>query len=388
MSVFNDDGYALDLNVVFIFFMMPNLIFILLTSVTLYLLHLSKRHVRLHRFLGELANCFAKGALDRIVRNILEHVEVKKRQQELETYSMDKRSYRTRKDSHLSQKSIDSSQTQFNVERKRNPNYLLLVPFQMDLLLTVFVYKILSREVYFETCQSYLTTYHERPTQVVCWLKNINQNSSNLSANISLHRYCVNQTITYFNYEHNDVMCTQYVFKSINIIDTITNIFAWHQAIVFLVTQFIMFSHWYQHKVRKSLCWSHLRRYQHRLVMIVFVAPFLIVYFLFFVIILPVNFCFRERRRIDLTRHLLYACSKFIIATVLYSNLYTLHQWSSMSDDKQYPSTADEERQIGGQRPMPSPKGSAKKNYMSPVTSIIHEEILVTSPTGSQNTYI
>ncbi|CAF1197713.1 unnamed protein product, partial [Didymodactylos carnosus] len=34
-----------------------------------------------------------------------------------------------------------------------------------------------------------------------------------------------------------------------------------------------------------------------------------------------------EKRRIDLTRHLLYACSKFIVAAIAHIHLYTLYKW-------------------------------------------------------------
>ena len=78
MSVLNDDGYPMDLTSVFVFFMMPNFTLLFLTTLIAYLLHLSKKHPSLKLQLGRLANCFAKGALDRIIRNILRNLEMEK----------------------------------------------------------------------------------------------------------------------------------------------------------------------------------------------------------------------------------------------------------------------------------------------------------------------
>jgi hypothetical protein len=314
------------------------------------LLQISKKHPRLAYFLGKLANCFAKGALDRIVRNMLKHLEAtkRKRQSQLGTsrhHSSNERKYLPASPEPSS--SSSSASSKFTFERKSDANYLLLIPFQIDLLLTVLVYKILTRDVYFETCQTYLTTYHNRQSQVVCWLKNVNKNVSNLSVNTSLHQYCRNQSITYINYEHNDVVCSQYVFKSINIIDTITNMFAWHQAIVFVVTRSILFSHWYQRQVRKTSCWTHLYSCQRRLILFLTIFPLLTTYVLGFVFIMPIHFFFVERRRIDLTRHLLYACMKFIIATIVHTNLYTVCEWYSIFKEKEQMLSLDEEQTFG-----------------------------------------
>ena len=339
MAALNDDGLPLDLSTVFVLFMMPNFIMILLTSLAAQLLFLSRRRPELKYFLGKLANFFSKGALDRIIRDIVQHLDVKQ-QVQLETLS-------TTKPNSLAQRSISQSSrtsSQLKIKRNHDPYYLLMIPFQLDLLLTVFVYKILTRDVYFETCQSYLTTYHNRSSKVVCWLKHPNNNISNLSINVSLQQYCRNQTITYLNYEHNDVICSQYVFKSINIIDTITNIFAWHQAIVFLVTKSIVFSHWYQRKIRKTMFWTNLVRNRRLLIIIFSIFLLLSLYVSLFILIIPVYFLIKEQRRIDLTRHLIYACSKFITANIINTNLYTIFQWYVIHQEKQDYSSFDEER--------------------------------------------
>ncbi|CAF1462372.1 unnamed protein product [Adineta steineri] len=134
-------------------------------------------------------------------------------------------------------------------EKKQDADYLLLIPVQIDLLLTVFLYKILTRRTFFETCRTYLTTYHNRPNRIVCWHKFTNYNISNSDINATLFDYCTNQTNTYINYEYNDVICVQYLFKLINIIDTITNVLAWHQAIVFIVIRSIVCAYWWQRKI-------------------------------------------------------------------------------------------------------------------------------------------
>jgi hypothetical protein len=330
MSVLNDDGLPLDLTTVLILFLMPNFTLVVLTILNAYFIDASKNHPHLNRTLGKLANCFSKGALDRIVRNMLRHFDVKKRQHD-ETIPMAQPcSITKQKNSHSSKNSIPST-SNCPSQRKYDANYLFLVPFQIDLLLTVFVYKILTRDVYPETCQSYLTTYYGRPEQVVCWLKNLNKNISNLSANITLHQYCTNQTITYINYEHNDVICTQYAFKLINIIDTVTNMFAWHQAVVFIVTKSVVLSYWYQHKLRRTSCWSNLSDRYCRIILSIIICSILFIYILVFIFILPVRFFLVDRTRVDLTRHLLYACSKFIVGSILHVNLYTLYQWHSLT---------------------------------------------------------
>jgi hypothetical protein len=219
------------------------------------------------------------------------------------------------------------SNNAFKSEKKYDANYLILIPFQIELLLTVFIYKILSREVYPETCPTFLTTYANREEQVVCWLKNVNKNISNLSFNITLRQYCINQTTTYINFEHTDVICIQYVFKLINIVDTVTNIFAWHQAIVFIVTKSVMFSYWFQQKLCKTICWSNLFYRSRCIISFIMIVSVTFIYIVIFEFILPAHFILNGRNRIDLTYHLLYACSKFLVGIIVHVNLYTFYQW-------------------------------------------------------------
>jgi hypothetical protein len=313
MNVFNDDGIPLDLSVVFILFLMPNLMFILLTSFNLSLVYVSKKQPRLNHSLGKIANFFAKGALDRIIKNML-------RQQD---ESIPNR-FGMRRSNSTSMNMPTSSHFE---KKKYDANYLLLIPFQIDLLLTVFIYKILTRDVYSETCQSFLTTYVNREKQVVCWLKHMNRNISNLNFNITLQRYCTNQTITYINFEHTDVICIQYVFKLINIIDTVTNIFAWHQATVFIVTKSIVVSYWFQQKLRKICCWLDLFNHYHCMILFIIISLISFAYIIIFVFVFPIYFASTDRIPIDLTRHLLYACSKFLVGIIVHVNLYTLYQW-------------------------------------------------------------
>ena len=327
MSLLNDDGISLNLTTVLILFLVPNFLLIILTIFNGYLLYRSKYNARCNHWLGKLANFFSKGALDRIIRNILQSLEVQKRQNEEYIPMSQQRPLGIPNDSHTLKKLSASPSVNSKREKMYDANYLFLIPFQVDLLFTVFVYKILTRDVYFETCHSYLTTYHTRPTQVVCWLKHINKNISNWSMNVTLYEYCTNQTITYINYEHNDVMCAQYVFHLINIIDTVTNMFAWHQAVVFMVTKYIVFTHWYQQKLRKILRRSNLFRHHRHIILYIAVYFAVFTYILVFVIILPIRFVFVERRRVDLTHHLLYACAKFTVGIVVHVNLYTLYQW-------------------------------------------------------------
>lgn len=374
MSVLNDDGIPLNLSTVLILFLMPNVLLILLTIFNAYLVRLSKNHPRLNRFLGKIANFFAKGALDRIISNMLRHFDMKKRQQTDQNIPLKKKSPDSvRKESSFSKNSSAHSSV-CTSEKKYDANYLLLVPFQIDLLLTVLIYKILSRDVYPETCQSYLSTYHNRQTQVVCWLKHINSNVSNLSFNISLHQYCTNQTITYINWEHNDVICTHYVFKLINIIDTVTNMFAWHQAIVFIVTKSIVVSYWYQHKLRKTICWSHLLNHHRRIILFIAIYSIVSIYILFFLFLLPIRFYLIERRRVDLTRHLLYACSKFITAIIIHVNLYTLYQWQSHNAEKRPLLTTSEERRTNSDQRVESFVSLGNSEYGSPPCTILIDE--------------
>jgi hypothetical protein len=235
-------------------------------------------------------------------------------------------------------------------EKKQDADYILLMPLQIDLLLTVFYYKILTRELFFETCRTYLTTYYNRPHHIVCWHRYINTNVSNSDVNATLYDYCVNQTISYINYEHNDVICIQYAFKLINIIDTTTNVLAWHQAIVFIVTKSIVCAYWWQRKMRKTTFWIRLVRYQRRIILVSLIYPPMILYIIIFVFIIPAYFVVMERRRIDLTHYLMYACFKFITATIAHVNLYTLTKWCSLYGRKDLILTEDEEQEVGHQQ--------------------------------------
>jgi hypothetical protein len=372
MSVFNDDGVPLDLNVVFILFLMPNFTFILLTSFNTSLVYVSKKHPRLNRLLGKMANFFAKGALDRIIRNMLRHFEEKKRQQN-EQIPMVQRGK-----SSLSSKNSHTSTNRATFEKRYDANYLLLIPFQLDLLLTVFIYKILTRDVYSETCQSFLTTYANREKQVICWLKHINRNTSNLSFNISLPQYCTNQTIIYINFEHTDVICIQYVFKVINIIDTVTNIFAWHQAVVFIVTKSIVVSYWFQQKLRQTSCWLNLFPHYNRIIILIIIFSISSIYILLFIFILPIYFASAGRMRIDLTRHLIYACAKFLVGIILHANLYTLYQWHSHTTQKNPLLIKTEEKDVECQPAIESIRNSELSPFVS---TMMIEDHLGTSST-------
>ncbi|CAF1017467.1 unnamed protein product [Adineta ricciae] len=335
MAMTNDDGIALDLSIVFILFLLPNLILICLTILNACILYLSKTYPQLNHCLGKLANFFANGALDRIIGNVVKRIEIQKRQHLNQILVTQPSRVNLRADPLIFKRSPSSNSSNSIVTKEYDANYLLLVPFQLDLLLTVLVYKILTRDVYFETCQTYLTTYHNRPDQVVCWLKNINRNVSNSSENTTLVQYCLNQTITLINYEHNDVICAQYVFKLINIIDTVTNIFAWHQAIVFTVTKSIVFCYWYQQHLCKFSCWLSLFKYERRIIVSAVFGLILAIYIIIFIVLLPLHFINVERQRIDLTRHLAYACSKFLVGIVVHVNIYTLYQWQTLVVQKQ-----------------------------------------------------
>jgi len=381
ISVLDDNGFPLDLIYVLILFLMPNLALIILTILNMCLIHASKNNPRFNRSLGKLANFFSKGALDRIIRNMFRHFEEKKRPQDGQIPMTQLCPLNMRKNTFIPQ-NLPTSISNSSFNKRYDVNYLLLVPFQIELLLTVFVYKILTREVYPETCQSYLTTYHDRPTQVMCWLKNINKNISNSDFNISLYQYCTNQSITYINYEHNDVICIQYIFKLINIVDTVTNIFAWHQAIVFIVTKSIVFSYWYQHKLRKTSFWSNLYNRQRRIIVFIGICSLLSIYIVLFVLILPFSFLLIERRRVDLTRHLLYACSKFIVAIIVHVNLYTLYQWHSLITQKRPVLTINEERVVSFGQPRESAVSISIGNsvYDSPCNSMMIDDYLRNSP--------
>lgn len=130
-------------------------------------------------------------------------------------------------------------------------------------------------------------------------------------------------------------MCAQYVFKLINIIDTVTNIFAWHQAVVFVVTKAIVFAHWYQSALRKSMCWPSCFGCERRMIVIGTSVSVLAFYIIIFVILLPMRFILVEHLRVDLTRHLLYACSKFVVGIIVHVNIYAFYQWQVLSSQRQ-----------------------------------------------------
>jgi len=117
-------------------------------------------------------------------------------------------------------------------------------------------------------------------------------------------------------------------------VDTVTNIFAWHQAVVFIVTKSIVFCYWYQHKLRKTSFCVHLLDCQRHTMLYLSIFSISTIYILVFIFIIPIWFLLFERRRVDLTRHLLYACSKFITAAILHVNLYVLYQWHSLNLQK------------------------------------------------------
>ena len=234
------------------------------------------------------------------------------------------------------------------------------------MLFTVLLYKILTRRVYFETCRTYLTTYHDRPNHIVCWHKFTNNNVSNSDVNSTLYDYCVNQTISYINYEYNDVICVQYPFKLINIIDTTTNVLAWHQAIVFIVIKSVVCAYWWQRKMRKASFWLRLAHYQRRILLAILIYPLMTIYICIFIFIIPVYFVLVERRRIDLTHYLLYAIFKFMVATIAHVNLYTLSKWNALYWSKDLVLTEDEEQEAGHQQHLrfPTHRNITKNVYL------------------------
>jgi len=372
MGILNDDGVPLDLNTVLILFLTPNILVVLLTGLFTYFAYVSKNCPCLLNFLGTSANCFSRGALVSIVSSILQQLEVEKHRDVVESTTKISRTHLSirRRNSLPTNVQPRLSLPKLTFEKKQDADYLLLIPIQIDLLLTVFLYKILTRRIFFETCRTYLTTYHNRPHRIVCWHKYINNNISNSDVNSTLYDYCLNQTISYINYEYNDVNCIQYVFKLINIIDTITNVLAWHQAIVFIVIKSIVCAYWWQRKMRKTSFWLHLDHSQRRIILAILIYPLLSFYIVIFIFVIPVYFVLMEQRRIDLTHYLLYACSKFIVATIAHINLYTLSKWNSLYWRKDLVLTEDEEREVGHQQHMRFPthrninKRSASSNLM------------------------
>jgi hypothetical protein len=205
MSILNDDGVVLNLKTVLILFLTPNILLILLTALCTYLAYLSKKYPRLLYFLGTLTNFFSRGALVSIVASILHQLEVEKHR-EVEQSTTPSHLLIKRRSSLPTNASPRTSLPKLTFEKKQDVDYLLLIPMQIDLLLTVFLYKILTREIYYETCRTYLTTYYNRPQHIVCWHKYTNKNVSNSNVNSTLHDYCVNQTVSDINYEYNDVI--------------------------------------------------------------------------------------------------------------------------------------------------------------------------------------
>jgi len=352
MALLNDDGVALDLSTVLILFLTPNILLILLTALCTYSVYVSKKYPRLMNFLGTAANCFSRGALASIVTSILQQLAAEKNRhvEQLTTKISPPCLPIRRRNSLPTTGSFKLSSPKLTFAKKQDADYLLLIPIQIDLLLTVFLYKILTRRIFFETCRTYLTTYHNRRDHIVCWHKYTNNNVSNTDINSTLYEYCVNQTISYINYEYNDVNCIQYAFKLINIIDTTTNVIAWHQAIVFLVTKSIVCAYWWQRKMRKTSFWLRLTRCQRRIILAVLIYPVMTLYIVIFIFLIPVYFFLMEQRRIDLTHYLLYACFKFIVATMAHVNLYTLSSWNSLYRRKDLILTEDEEREVGYQQ--------------------------------------
>ena len=373
MGLLNDDGVAVDLNIVLILFLIPNIVLILLTCLSTYVAYISKDSPRLLDFLGAAANFFSRGALVSIVASILHQLEAEKHQdvEQPTTNNSPPRVPSRRRSSALTNAQQKSPLPKLTFEKKQDADYLLLIPIQIDLLLTVFLYKILTRRVYFETCRTYLTTYHDRPDYIVCWHKFPNKNISNSGFNSTLYDYCVNQTISYINYEYNDVICIQYLFELINIIDTTTNVLAWHQAIVFTVTKSVVCAYWWQRKMRKTSFWLCLAHYQRRILLAILIYPLMVLYILIFIFLIPVYFVVIEQRRIDLTHYLLYACFKFMVATIAHINLYTLSKWNSLYWSKDLVLTAAEEQEAGHQQYLHFPAHRNITKSLSPSNSIV-----------------
>ena len=78
MGVLNDDGVALDLNIVLILFLTPNILLILLTALCTYCAYASKKCPRLLNFIGTSANFFSRGAFVTIIASILQQLEAEK----------------------------------------------------------------------------------------------------------------------------------------------------------------------------------------------------------------------------------------------------------------------------------------------------------------------
>jgi hypothetical protein len=322
MAMFDDDGIPLHLTTVLILFLIPNMILIVFTCFGAYLIIMSGRHPRFRHIAGRITNFFSRGALDYIITSILTQLGHENQGSYDEELSHERVGW---KGSRITMRSVSAAMN----GGRHDSDYILLIPLQLDMLLTVLIYKILHRDVYFETCQSYLTTYHDRPKKVVCWLKYTDKVISDLSINSPLNAYCLNQSITYINHDYNTVICVQYGFKLINSIDTVTSIIAWHQAIVFIITQSVVFAYWWQRKLRKLPAWFQLTHQKRQMTRRLFIYSAFVPYIIVFVLIAPFYFILMERRRIDMTRHLLYACSKFVIATIAHIHLYTLSKWYS-----------------------------------------------------------
>jgi hypothetical protein len=322
MALLDDDGITLYLTTVLILFLIPNIVLISFTCFGAYLTLMSRKHLRLRHTTGKITNFFSQGALGRIITSIITQIRREAGKNCNGEFSSEQH---FRRGSSILMHPLSSAK----YGSHHDTDYILLIPLQLDMLLTVLIYKILHRDVYFETCQSYLTTYHDRPKKVVCWLKYTDRTISDLSMNSPLNAYCHNQSITYINHDYNTVICVQYVLKLINTIDAVTSVIAWHQAIVFIITQSVVLAYWWQRKLYKSPAWSRLTRGKREKIRLLFIYSMFVPYISIFVLIAPAYFVLMERRRIDMTRHLLYACTKFIIATITHVHLYTLSKWYS-----------------------------------------------------------
>jgi hypothetical protein len=97
-------------------------------------------------------------------------------------------------------------------------------------------------------------------------------------------------------------------------------------------------------------------------------------YILIFIFFIPAYFVLMEQRRIDLTHYLLYACSKFIVATMTHVNLYTLSKWNSLYRRKDLILTEDEEQEVGYQQHLRFPTHRDNTKYLASSNSVVLKE--------------
>jgi hypothetical protein len=71
--------------------------------------------------------------------------------------------------------------------------------------------------------------------------------------------------------------------------------------------------------------------------------------------------------RIDLTRHLIYACAKFLVGIILHANLYTLYQWHSHTTQK------NQEKDVECQPAIESIRNSERSPF--PSTMMIEDRL-------------